>query len=147
MNENKICTYFFVWKFCLMPAFWKFLINSENKPPFPSHRKVKIKYVRIFSLLVCVYFVFHKVEMDVYSYDIHIYIYYVLSTDGSLLYQRRWKKVSCTTLPVKSGFEIKKLPFLKQHLTIKVPQLKKIFFWEVEPGRSSKTPVFQSGYK
>lgn len=40
------------------------MINSENKTPFPSRRKVKIKDVRIFSLLGHGYFVFHKAEMD-----------------------------------------------------------------------------------
>lgn len=54
----------------------------REKPPFPSKKgKVNIKDVKIFSLLACVYLVFHKVETDADSCDIHIFIYYVLFMD------------------------------------------------------------------
>ena len=55
--------------------FWKFLINSENKAPFPFHRgRVEIKDVSVvfsFSLCLCC---IHQVKMDVYSCNTAIFV-------------------------------------------------------------------------
>lgn len=127
----------------ILNIFGKF--REQTPISFPQKKNSDSRCLRsFFFLLVCVYFVFHKVERDTYSYDIHIFILMCSLQTDQISYIRE-DGTSITVLP-KSGFEIQKYCLTHSKiLLLKYLNVKKNTYFLREPERSLKSYIFQSG--